>query len=136
MAVFGAPISKGNDALNCVKAAVELQRLVVEMNRDAKARKWPQLEVGVGINTGEVTAGNIGSPRRIDYTVIGDNVNMASRLMNKAKGGEIIISESTATVLGGDFPLTKLDPLTVKGRSEGITAYAVQWQASAAAKTK
>ena len=136
MAVFGAPISKGNDALNCVKAAVELQRLVVEMNRDAKARKWPQLEVGVGINTGEVTAGNIGSPRRIDYTVIGDNVNMASRLMNKAKGGEIIISESTATVLGGAFPLTKLDPLTVKGRSEAITAYTVQWQASVAAKTK
>jgi adenylate cyclase len=136
MAVFGAPISKGNDALNCVKAAVELQRLVVEMNRDAKARKWPQLEVGVGINTGEVTAGNIGSPRRIDYTVIGDNVNMASRLMNKAKGGEIIISESTATVLGGAFGLTKLDPLTVKGRSEAITAYTVQWQTSAAAKIK
>jgi adenylate cyclase len=135
MAVFGAPISKGNDALNCVKAAVELQRLVVEMNRDAKLRKWPQLQVGIGINTGEVTAGNIGSPRRIDYTVIGDNVNMASRLMNKAKGGEIIISESTAGELGKGFGLTKLEPLTVKGKSEPITAYAVDWKASAA-KTK
>jgi adenylate cyclase len=135
MAVFGAPISKGNDALNCVKAAVELQRLVVEMNRDAKLRKWPQLQVGIGINTGEVTAGNIGSPRRIDYTVIGDNVNMASRLMNKAKGGEIIISESTAGELGKGFGLTKLEPLTVKGTSEPITAYAGDWNASAA-KTK
>ena len=132
MAVFGAPISKGNDALNCVKAAVELQRLVVEMNRDAKARRWPQLEVGVGINTGEVTAGNIGSPRRIDYTVIGDNVNMASRLMNKAKGGQIIISESTAAALSSAFEVTKLDPLTVKGKTEPILAYSVQWQASAA----
>jgi adenylate cyclase len=128
MAVFGAPISKGNDALNCVKAAVELQRLVVEMNRDAKSRKWPQLEVGIGINTGEVTAGNIGSPRRIDYTVIGDNVNMASRLMNKAKGGEIIISESTAGNLGNGFGLTKLEPLTLKGKAEPIPAYAVEWK--------
>jgi adenylate cyclase len=135
MAVFGAPISKGNDALNCVKAAVELQRLVVEMNRDAKSRKWPQLEVGIGINTGEVTAGNIGSPRRIDYTVIGDNVNMASRLMNKAKGFEIIISEPTAAELGGSCALTKLEPLTLKGKSAPIPAYAVEWQ-SAAAKTQ
>jgi class 3 adenylate cyclase len=135
MAVFGAPISKGNDALNCVKAAVELQRLVVEMNRDARSRKWPQLQVGIGINTGEVTAGNIGSPRRIDYTVIGDNVNMASRLMNKAKGGEIIIAESTAGELGKGFGLTKLEPLTVKGKSEPVSAYAVEWRA-AAAETK
>ena len=134
MAVFGAPISKGNDALNCVKAAVELQRLVVEMNRDAKARKWPQLQVGIGINTGLVTAGNIGSPRRIDYTVIGDNVNMASRLMNKAKGGEIIISESTAGELGQAFGMSKLEPLTVKGKAEPITAYSVEWQSKGATK--
>jgi adenylate cyclase len=132
MAVFGAPISKGNDALHCVKAAVELERLVVEMNRDAKARGWPQLQIGIGINTGEVTAGNIGSPRRIDYTVIGDNVNMASRLMNKAKGGEIIIAESTSADLDGKFALTKLEPFTVKGRSEPISAYAVEWQTGAA----
>jgi len=131
MGVFGAPISKGNDALNAVKAAAELQRLVVEMNRDAKARDWPELQVGIGINTGVVTAGNIGSPRRIDYTVIGDNVNMASRLMSKAEGSQIIVSESTANEIGDAFGLTKLEPLTVKGKSEPIAAYAVQWRKSA-----
>jgi adenylate cyclase len=128
MGVFGAPISKGNDALNAVKAAAELQRLVVEMNRDARARDWPELQVGIGINTGVVTAGNIGSPRRIDYTVIGDNVNMASRLMSKAEGSQIIVSESTAKEIGDAFGLTKLEPLTVKGKSEPIAAYAVQWR--------
>src|SRR6185437_8386218 len=68
MAVFGAPVSKGNDAENSVRAA--------------QAREWPPIRVGIGINTGIVTAGNIGSPRRIDYTVIGDTVNTASRLMS------------------------------------------------------
>jgi adenylate cyclase len=133
MAVFGAPISKGNDALNAVKAAAELQRLVVEMNRDARARKWPELKIGIGINTGVVTAGNIGSPRRIDYTVIGDNVNIASRLMSKARGLEIIISESTAKDLGKAFPLEKLEPLAVKGKSDPIAAFSVQWQKPKAA---
>jgi adenylate cyclase len=135
MAVFGAPISKGNDALNAVKAAAELQRLVLEMNRDAKARDWPELQVGIGINTGVVTAGNIGSPRRIDYTVIGDNVNTASRLMSKAEGFQIIVSESTAKEIGQSFGLTKLEPLTVKGKSEPLPAYSVEWRkAESAAK--
>jgi adenylate cyclase len=136
MAVFGAPISKGNDAYNAVKAATELQRLVAEMNRDAKARDWPELDVGIGINTGVVTAGNIGSPRRIDYTVIGDNVNAASRLMNKALGGEIIISDSTAADIRDMFALLRLDPILVKGKSEPIPAYAVQWKAAAAKKAR
>jgi adenylate cyclase len=136
MAVFGAPISKGNDAYNAVKAATELQRLVAEMNRDAKARDWPELDVGIGINTGVVTAGNIGSPRRIDYTVIGDNVNTASRLMNKAIAGEIIISDSTAADIRDMFALSRLDPILVKGKSEPIPAYAVQWKRAAAKKAR
>ena len=135
MAVFGAPISKGNDALNAVKAAVELQRMVKEMNRDAKARDWPELSVGIGINTGVVTAGNIGSPRRIDYTVIGDNVNTASRLMSKAEGFEIIISESTADEIGKTFTLSRLQPLAVKGKAEPVIAYAVEWRKTAAKAT-
>src|SRR4029077_3671992 len=99
MALFGAPLPKGNDTENAVRAAQGIQRLVVELNRDAAARKWPELRVGIGINTGIVTAGNIGSPRRIDYTVIGDTVNTASRLMSNAPGGSIIISQATAADL-------------------------------------
>lgn len=127
MAVFGAPISKGNDAGNCVNAAIQIQRLLVELNRDAAARNWPELRVGIGINTGIVTAGNIGSLRRIDYTVIGDTVNIASRLASNAAGGQILISESTAVELGEQFNLDALPPLMVKGRATPLDVFDVRW---------
>jgi adenylate cyclase len=128
MAVFGAPISKGNDAANAVKAAVELQRLVLEVNRDAAARQWPELEVGIGINTGIVTAGNIGSPRRLDYTVIGDAVNTASRLMSNAKGFQILISESTDSEIGKKWKRESLPAITVKGKKKPINIFEVEWK--------
>jgi len=120
MAVFGAPISKGNDAANAVTSAIQIQRLLVELNHDAAARQWPELRVGIGINTGSVIAGNIGSPRRLDYTVVGDTVNTASRLMSNAEGGQILVSESTATAIGEGFDQTRLPALKVKGRVEPV----------------
>src|SRR5947209_3239341 len=128
MAVFGAPISKGNDAAHCVNSAIQIQRLLIELNRDAATRRWPELRVGIGINTGIVTAGNIGSPRRIDYTVIGDTVNTASRLMSNAAGGQILISQSTAGALGESFDLQRLPPLMVKGRTEPVQVFNVSWE--------
>ena len=128
MAVFGAPISKGDDAAHCVEAAIHIQKLLVEMNRDAAARCWPELRVGIGINTGIVTAGNIGSLRRIDYTVIGDTVNIASRLASNAIGGQILISDSTAEELGDKFHLEALPPLKVKGRSSPLDVFNVTWK--------
>jgi adenylate cyclase len=134
MAVYGAPISKGDDAANCVESAVQIQRLLIEMNRDAAAREWPELRVGIGINTGIVTAGNIGSPRRIDYTVIGDTVNTASRLMSNAAGGQILISESTAVDLGLGFELVSLPPLQLKGRTGPVSVFSVDWAVGAQEK--
>jgi adenylate cyclase len=128
MTVFGAPISKGNDAANAVNAAIQIQRLLIELNRDAAARRWPELSVGIGINTGIVTAGNIGSLRRIDYTVIGDSVNIASRLTSNAKGGQILISDSTAEDLRGNFDLQALPPMMVKGRSVPLRVFDVVWR--------
>jgi adenylate cyclase len=134
MALFGAPLSKGNDAENAVRAAQAIQRLVIELNRDAGAREWPEFGVGIGINSGIVTAGNIGSPRRIDYTVIGDTVNTASRLMSNAPAGKIIISQATAADLTPTkFILTPLSPLTVKGKSEPIQVFRVDWEDGLAA---
>jgi adenylate cyclase len=134
MALFGAPLTKGNDAENAVRAAQGIQRLVLELNRDASARKWPELRVGIGINTGIVTAGNIGSPRRIDYTVIGDTVNTASRLMSYAPGGSIIISQATAADLTeGKFSMRALDPITVKGKAAPINVFKVEWENGMAA---
>jgi adenylate cyclase len=127
MAVFGAPISKGNDALNAVRAGIEIQRLVLQLNVDSVARKWPELRVGVGINTGIVTAGNIGSPRRLDYTVVGDTVNVAARLMANAAGWQVLISESTAQTLGPEIQLEPLAPLSVKGKSQPLSVFSVHW---------
>ncbi|MGB9121162.1 MAG: adenylate/guanylate cyclase domain-containing protein [Candidatus Angelobacter sp.] len=130
MAVFGAPISKGNDAAAAVSSAMQIQRLLVELNRDAAARKWPELRVGIGINTGYAIAGNIGSPRRLDYTVVGDAVNTAQRLMTNAAGGQILISESTAKKLGKTgktIDLERLPELKVKGRSEAVPVFRVNW---------
>jgi adenylate cyclase len=128
MAVFGAPVSKGNDAANAVEAAIQIQRLLVELNRDAEARRWPELRVGIGINSGLATAGNIGSPRRLDYTVIGDTVNTASRLMSNAAGAQILISQSTAAETSGEFELAPLPALRVKGRTEPVELFSVTWE--------
>ncbi|HEX2330399.1 MAG TPA: adenylate/guanylate cyclase domain-containing protein [Candidatus Angelobacter sp.] len=136
MAVFGAPISKGNDSSNAVEAAIQIQRLVLEMNRDAAARGWPELEVGVGINAGIAVAGNIGSPRRLDYTVIGDTVNTASRLIDCATGGQILISESVATELADKFKVEKLAALRVKGRTEPVQVFQVHWEVGKPVKKK
>jgi adenylate cyclase len=136
MAVFGAPISKGNDAARAVETAVQMQRLMAEINRDAQARHWPELQIGIGINTGLVTAGNIGSPRRLDYTVVGDTVNIASRIMESAEGGKILISESTAAELGQSYRLRKLPLRRIRGRSEPVRIFSVEWLAALSDKGK
>jgi adenylate cyclase len=131
MAVFGAPIRKDRDAANAVRAAIQIQRLLVELNRDAAAREWPQLCVGIGINTGIATAGNIGSPQRLDYTVVGDTVNTASRLMSNAAGGKILVAQSTvaeAAESGREFDFVQLPPLHVKGRTEPVDVFSVNWE--------
>jgi adenylate cyclase len=135
MAVFGAPIAKGKDAANAVNSAIQIQRLLIELNRDAAARDWPELRVGIGINTGNAIAGNIGSPRRLDYTVVGDVVNTAQRLMSNAAGGQILIAESTAKKLGKGFDLERLPELKVKGRSEAVPVFSVRWAAKPVAAT-
>src|SRR6185369_3026641 len=126
MAIFGAPISKGNDAANAVKAALAIQSLMFELNRDAQARDWPELQVGIGVNTGIVVAGNIGSPKRIDYTVIGDAVNVSSRLCSNAKPGEVLISETTSAKVRGLFDLKRLEPLQVKGKTLPLNVFQVK----------
>jgi adenylate cyclase len=127
LAIFGAPISKGKDAANAVRAAIAIQRLLLELNRDSAARRWPELKVGIGVSTGVVTAGNIGSPRRLDYTVVGDTVNVASRLVSHAAGGQILITQATAAELGPGFDCAPMAPLLVKGKSQPLSVFIVRW---------
>jgi adenylate cyclase len=83
--------------------------------------------MGLGVNTGPVTAGNNGSSKRMDYTVIGDSVNLSSRLCANAAGAQILISESTFQLLDGSFPARRLDPIRVKGKESQIQVYEILW---------
>jgi adenylate cyclase len=105
-----------------------------ELNQEGTTRGWPDLRVGIGVNTGVVTAGNIGSPKRIDYTVIGDAVNVSSRLCSNAQPGQILISESTVAEVDGMFQLKSLDPLQLKGKSAPMPVFNVVGLESAAKK--
>ena len=128
MALFGAPIARPDDALRSAKTAVEMQRAMVRLNEDWQARGQPAMQAGIGINTGAVTAGNIGSTKRMDYTVIGDAVNLASRLCAKAAGGQILVSESSYRLLAGEMPAHKLDPMLVKGKAAPVEVYEITWR--------
>ena len=127
MAIFGAPLAKLDDALRSAKAAIDMQKALVQLNRDWEARGQRSLQVGIGVNTGPVTAGNIGSARRMDYTVIGATVNLASRLCAHAAGGQILISDATCRQLNGAFPTRRLDPIRVKGKETPVEIYELLW---------
>jgi len=124
MAVFGAPMEGENDAERAILAAKEMKRqLAVMMATQEGSRK--KLDIRIGINTGRVVAGNIGSPRRLDYTVIGDPVNIASRLESIAKPNQILIGEETYRAVKGKFKIKKIGPKKVKGKSAEIMVYEV-----------
>ncbi len=125
MALFGAPASTPDDAINAVNASIEMQKAVVEFNKEQEGLGKPPIQVGIGINTGFVVVGNIGSDQRMEYTAIGDNVNLASRLQGHAKGGKIIISRATYEKLEGKINATKLDTITVKGKAIPVEIYEV-----------
>ena len=127
MVVFGTPFAGPDDADNAVKATIEMMQKLDILNRGRALRGLCSLDIRLGVNTGEVIAGNIGSPKRVDYTVIGDSVNLASRLegANKFYGTSILISEYTRRELEGDYPLRELDLLRVKGRDEPVAVYQV-----------
>jgi adenylate cyclase len=128
MAVYGAPLPKPDDALRATKTAIEMQRALVALNRGWESRGQQPLRMGVGVNTGPVTAGNIGSAKRMDYTVIGDAVNLASRLCSNAAGGQILVSESTFSQLNGRIPAQRLDPIRVKGKETPVELHEIRWQ--------
>ncbi len=128
MAVYGAPIPKPDDALRAAKTAMEMQKALAALNADWESRGQQPLRMGVGVNTGPVTAGNIGSPKRMDYTVIGDAVNLSSRLCSNAAAGQILISESTYQQLYGKVPARRLAPIMVKNKEKPVELYEVPWQ--------
>lgn len=129
MALFGAPTASADDARNAVKAAVEMQRKVAELNPQLKADGFAEIAIGVGLHTGVATVGYIGSELRSEYTAIGDTVNLSARLESNTTGGQILISGATAAAAGDIFPLVRRDPLTVKNRLQPVDVFEVVWNA-------
>jgi class 3 adenylate cyclase len=125
MAVFGSPLPHSDDPMRAIKTALDMQSRLKELNEKWIAEGKETLRIGIGVNTGEVIAGNIGDIRRMEYTVIGDNVNLASRIegLTKEYHCPIIISESTCEKVKERVEVNKLGSVTVKGKTQAIVIY-------------
>ncbi len=124
MAAWGVPMtSEAEDAVNAVTCALEIQGLIENPSRTFFRGDAEHLRVGIGMHTGYLVAGNLGSSRRMNYSVIGDTVNVAARLEGVAKAGEVIITEDTRSLLGSAFQLEEREPVKVKGKVEPIHIY-------------
>ena len=127
MAVFGEPIQDKNHAQNAVKCAYEMLQRVKELQKKWVKENKPKIEIGIGINTGEVFVGNIGSVNRMEYTVIGDTVNLASRLesYNKIYKTKLLISPTTYEEVKGFTDVIKISDVQIRGKSHKMDIYEV-----------
>jgi HD-GYP domain-containing protein (c-di-GMP phosphodiesterase class II) len=126
MAVFGAPISHYNDAERATITAIEMQNYVREINTKRKKEGLPEVTIGVGVNSGYEISGNMGSVDRMDYTVIGDVVNIAARLESIAGRGQILITKDVFDEVRYAVDAAFLDTINVKGRAQPIDVYEVK----------
>ncbi len=126
MALWGAPVVTKDDAVRAVECAIEQMEVLRAFNATRRARKEPALEIGIGIHTGPVVAGYIGSSKALSYTVIGDTANTSARLCGAAGAGEILVSAATLERLGGRFDYQELPPVQLKGKEKPFRLYAIR----------
>ena len=127
MAVFGEPIQDKNHPQNAVKCAYAMLQKVKELQIKWAQENKPKIEIGIGVNTGEVFVGNIGSINRMEYTVIGDTVNLASRLegYNKIYKTKLLISSSTYEEVKGIVDVIKISDVQIRGKANKMDIYEV-----------
>ncbi len=123
MAVYGVPFAKPDDSYRAVRTAMDIREGVEKMNSIRKKKNLHTVGIGIGINTGLVVSGNMGSPQKMDYTVIGDNVNLAARLEANAPAGQIWCSESTYLETRDKIEYEELPPIMVKGKKDPVKVY-------------
>ncbi len=125
MAFFGAPVAFGDHPHAACRTSLRMLEELERLHAGWRSRGLAEIKIGIGINTGEVSVGNMGSARRFDYTVIGDNVNLASRLegLNKTYGTSIITTEFTRQAVGEHFTFRELDLVRVKGKARPVKIY-------------
>jgi adenylate cyclase len=127
MAFWNAPIDDKHHEKNAVQTAIEMQAELKKLNEQLSAEGLPAINIGIGINTGEALVGNMGSEQRFDYSVIGDAVNLASRLESSSKtlGKTLIVGESTVNETAKDYDYKFVDEITVKGKTEPVKVYTI-----------
>ena len=127
MAFWNAPLDNGQHAKDAVKTALQMMESLNEFNREITTEGVPPFGMGLGINTGTVVVGNMGSDQRFDYTCMGDSVNLASRLEGQSKpyGVGIILGSRTAELVRDEYPVVELDKIAVKGKKEGVNIFTV-----------
>jgi adenylate cyclase len=132
MGLFGAPVDDPKHADHAVLTAVEMSEELDRLNARWTAAGRAPLDIGIGINSGEMIAGNIGSDTVMSYTVIGDAVNLGSRIesLNKNYGTRILISQATKDLLTIDVRTRKVDDVVVKGKTKPVTIHEVQVQST------
>ena len=125
MAFWGAPVADADHALHAVRAAQAMSARLVELNRDLRARGLPEIGLGIGINSGLVCVGDMGSDIRRSYTVMGDAVNLASRIeaLTRLYGIDIVLGESTRDAIGDRLVLVEVDRVRVKGKQQAVTLF-------------
>ena len=126
MALWGAPLGHADDPDRALRAAMEMQHAVTRLNQRWVRESRPEIRVGIGINYGEVFAGNIGSHRRLDYTVIGDAVNVAARLCAAAGPGEVLVTESVLRIVRDPVEHEFLPEMALKGKTQVVQVYRVR----------
>jgi len=127
MAVFGAPFAGPRDADNAVRSAVQMMQALHPFNEARVLAGKDPVHIGIGVNTGEVVSGNIGSSKRMDYTVIGDGVNLAARLEGATKpyGTAILVSEFTTAAIQDEFRIREVDRIRVKGKTKPVAVFEI-----------
>ena len=124
--IFGAPIQRDDDAMRAIACALDMQCAMDDVNEQMQTRDLPTLQMGIGINTGEVVVGNIGSPKRMKYGVVGSHVNLTSRIESYTVGGQILISDSTLEQVRPLVRIGNQMQVSTKGFSDPISIYDVQ----------
>jgi adenylate cyclase len=130
--VFGTPIARDDDLERSLVAAVDLQRAFGELRRRWRAELGRDIGMGIGLEYGRAVVGNIGSEQRLDYTLIGDVVNTANRLMGIAQGGQILVSHHLVDALAHEWhspwPLRPIEPTQLKGKQEPLLIYEIEYE--------
>ena len=128
MALFGAPIPSERSPRNALVAAVRMQQQVARLGEERVQRGLAPIRIGIGLHHGPAVVGNIGSAERMQYTAIGDTVNIAARLVSRAEPGQILVSEAMYKAAGGSDLFHDLGQVSVKGRDAQVRVYSVDWE--------